>query len=201
VILKDVHLSADLGDGIQARFTIFVNCKFSKGGGIISSRYTSKWTFDNCIIVQSNFQSLAQVDYGMKFTNCVFLGCTMPKRILKRKTWSDPNSAETGIAALYRDGWNNVTRCHFVDCALAPSFVWATKSCDFTNCKLGGIDAFVSTDSLAVKLYVSPKDRPFLDQLTAATAVPSTGRITFENAPSTLAVDLPLESEILSQRK
>jgi hypothetical protein len=203
VILKDVDLSADLGDGIQARFTIFVNCKFSKGGGIISDRYTSKWTFDNCIIVQSNFKSLSQVDYGMKFTNCVFLGCTMPKRILARKggIHPNPNPAETGIAPLYQHQWNNVTRCHFVDCILAPSFVWATKSCDFTNCRLGGIDAFVSTDSLAVTLHVAPKDRAFLDQLTAASAVPSTGRITFENAPSPFAVDLPLESEILSRRK
>jgi len=201
VILKDVDLSGEFGDGIQARFAIFVNCKFSKAGGMIWSRYTSKWTFDNCIIAQSNFKSLIQLDYGLKLTNCVFLGCTMPKRILERKTWKDPNPTETGIAALYQDEWNNVTRCHFVDCVLAPSFVWATKSCDFTNCRLGGIDAFVSTDSLAVTLHVSPKDRSFLDQLKAATALPSTGRITFENAPSPFAVDLPLESEILSQRK
>jgi hypothetical protein len=201
VILKDVDLSADVGDGIQARFTIFVNCKFSKGGTWINSRYTSKWTFDNCIIVQSDFRSLAQVDYGMKFTNCVFLGCTMPKRILERKTWSDPNPAETGIAALYRDEWNDVTRCYFVDCTVAPSFVWATKFCHFINCKLGGMDAFVSTDSLAVKLYVAPKDRAFFDQLKAATSPSGTGRITFEGAPSPFTVDVLLKSEILSPRK
>jgi len=201
VILKDVDLSAEIGDGIQARFTIFVNCKFSKGGTYFFPRYTGKWTFDNCIIVQSDFKSLSQVDYGLKLTNCVFLGCTMPKRLLDRKTSKDPNPTDTGIAALYQDEWNNVTRCYFVDCTLAPSFVWATKSCHFVNCKLGGMDAFVSTDSLAVKLYVSPKDRAFLDQLKAATALPGTGRITFENAPSPFTVDVLLKSEILSPRK
>jgi hypothetical protein len=200
IILKDVDLSAQLGEGVQARFTIFVNCKFSKGGGIVYTGmgYTGKWVFDNCIIAQSNFKSLGQTDYGFKFTDCVFLGCTMPKRMLARRP---PSPTDTGIAALYRDAWNNVTRCHFVDCVLAPSFVWATKSCDFTNCRLGGTDAFVSTDSLAVTLHVAPKDRAFLDQLTAATSLPSTGRITFENAPSPLTADLPLKSEILSQRK
>ena len=199
VILKDVDLSALFGDGIQARFTIFFNCKFRKVGGLAWPRYTSKWTFDNCTIVQSNFNSLAQVNYGLKLNSCVFLGCTMPKRILERKTFKDPNPTETGIAALYQDEWNDVTRCHFVDCVLAPSFVWATKSCDFTNCKLDGIDAFVSTDSLAVKLHVLPKDRAFLDQLKAATSLPSTGRITFENAPSPFTADL--KSEIMSHRK
>jgi hypothetical protein len=200
VILKDVDLSAQLGDGIHARFTIFVNCKFSKGGGIIylGMGYTGKWVFDNCIIVQSDFNSLDQVKCGLKLTNCAFLGCTMPKRMLARKP---PNPAETGIAALYRDEWNDVTRCYFVDCTVAPSFVWATKSCHFINCKLGGMDAFVSTDSLAVKLYVAPKDRAFLDQLKAATSLPGTGRITFENAPSPFTVDVLLKSEILSQHK
>ena len=201
VILKDVDLSAEIGDGIQARFTIFVNCKFSKGGAYFFPRYTGKWTFDNCIIVQSNFKSLSQVDYGLKLTNCVFLGCTMPQRLLDRKTSQNTNPTETGIAALYQDEWNNVARCHFVDCILAPSFVWATKSCDFINCRLGGTDAFVSTDSLAVTLHVAPKDRAFLDQLKAATLLPGTGRIIFENAPSPFTVDLLLKSEILSHPK
>jgi hypothetical protein len=196
VILKDVDLSAQSGDGVQARFTIFVNCKFSKRGGVIGERYTCKWTFNNCIIAMSNFRDLAQVDYGIKLTDCVFLGCTMPKRLLERKTWAHPNPTETGIAALYQDDWNQVTRCHFVDCVMAPSFVWATKTCDFTNCRIQGTDAFASTDSLAVQLHASPRDRQFLEQLTAGTTFSGTGRITFHNAPSPFTAGLPTPVEI-----
>ena len=201
VILKDVDLSAQLGDGVQARFTIFVNCKFSKGGGTILDRYTSKWIFDNCIIVQSNFKSLDQIRYGFKFTDCVFLGCTMPKRLLDGRTRTNPNPTETGIAALYQGAWNNVTRCHFVDCVVAPSFVWATKTCDFANCRIEGTNAFASTDNLAVQLYAAPKDRRFIEQLAAGTAFPSTGRITFDVSPSPFAADLPMEAEIAGQGK
>ena len=201
VTLMNVHLSGGCIGKVEARYTIFANCKFSKGPSNRNPRYSSTWEFDNCVFAQSNFDSLKQVDYGIKANNCLFFRCTLPERILTRATWADPHPKETGIADLYQDEWNEVSKCHFVECGVAPSFVWATDKCDFTVCRVEGIGSFASTDSLRVILHVAAKEEAFVKELAKRTIHRGSGKVAFENSPAPFAAGLPWTAELVGGGK
>ena len=201
VMLMNVDLSASNRGQVEARYTIFANCKFKKGGGKMWSRYSSKWEFDNCVLAQSNFDSLEQVNYGIKANNCLFFRCTLPERILTRATWADPHPKETGIAELYQDEWNEVSKCHFVECGIAPSFVWATDKCDFNVCRVEGTGSFASTDSLRVILHVAAKEEAFVRELVKRTIHRGTGKVAFENSPAPFAAGLPWTAKLVGGGK
>lgn len=174
VILRGVELSADLGGSIVAEHAVFVDCKFSKAGGWYVAFYSSQWTFENCLLLRSNFPHLDRTNYGIKFKDSTFVECTMPSRILNEGAVEDDD-----LAARYRDEWNGVDECDFLLCEVKPSFVWATERCNFSMCRVGGADVYSSKTPLDVILFAPRTEAAFWRDLRANTDIGHTGQLEY----------------------
>jgi hypothetical protein len=182
VIVRGVEISAELGGALLAENTIFVDCKFAKGGGWFYAFYSSQWTFENCTLLRSNFPSLSRSDIGLKTKNCTFIDCNLPQRLLNTPTIEDDD-----LAARYKDQWNAVDDCDFLLCDVAPSFVWATDKCNFSLCRVTGSDVFLSKSALDVGLYVPKTDAEFWRDLTVNTDSGYAGQLQYSSAPKAFA--------------
>ena len=180
IIISDIDLSASLIGRLEGTYVVFVNCTFRKGGGWSWARYSSKWIFDRCVFVRSSFHSLGEVAYGIRITNSALIECDLPKRILT--VHRQPEDTPADLPKLYRDSWNQIRRCLFVKCKVAPSFVWATDECSFLSCGVTSIDSFKSTHDLKVPLYVPSRDMKFLLHLRKGTRNKFKGKARFINA-------------------
>lgn len=174
VIFRGVHVALDLGGGLEAKHAVFEDCTFSKTGGWFAY-YSSYWTFDDCLLVQSNFSGLTGVDYGIQIRGCALLECKFPSRYLCGEPPGDS-------AAAYRDGWNAVEENGFQRCEMPPSFVWTTKRCSFTQCKVTGSEVYRSTTPLQVLMAVPPGSQDFLRDLQVNTLRDHAGAVKYLNA-------------------
>ena len=103
----------------MAKDAIFEDCTF-KMSGQWASRYSSQWTFRNCLLENSNFASLDPAEYGLTIADSVIADCKIPPRFLLNPTPSDG-------ARYYRDEGNQVIGDALIRCELDPSVVWMTQ--------------------------------------------------------------------------
>lgn len=173
VIFRNVQIYQELGGSMKATFALFENCKFGKGGWVYD-HYSSKWTFNDCLFLKSNFNGLTGVDYGVQIKGCGFFLCKIPPRYL-----CDAGDAK----AIYNDAWNAVEENGFDFCEIAPSFVWTTKRCTFTGCTIrGGVETFRSSTPLDVLMAVPYGSQDFMRQLKIDTPHEGPGAVTYVNA-------------------
>jgi hypothetical protein len=175
VVLRGVEISCYLGGAMIAENAVFIDCKFWKGGGWFVAFYTTQWTFNNCTLLRSNFQSLNGTDFGIKLQKCTLVECSFPERLLSRDKPED-------VAARYQDEWNKVEDCDFLMCEVRPSFVWTSDRCGFSFCKVSGADVFQSTTPLTVALYVPKTDGSFWRDLHTSTDWGLQGAVKYVNA-------------------
>jgi hypothetical protein len=174
VVLRGVEMSFYLGGALVAENAVFIDCKFWKGGGWFVAFYSTQWTFSNCTLLRSNFQSLSGTDFGVKLLKSTLVECKFPERLLNRDKPED-------VAARYQDEWNKVEDCDFLLCEVRPSFVWTTDRCNFSFCKVTGADVFQSTTPLTVAMYVPRLDGPFWRDLHTGTDWSLQGGVKYVN--------------------
>jgi hypothetical protein len=186
VIFRNVKVQVTLGTAFKARFALFENCTFSKAGGWFAT-YSSKWVFSDCMLLRSNWSGLTEVDYGVQATGCAFVECKMHPRHLG-------GERVTEKASKYRDQWNKFEDDAFINCEVAPSFVWATKRCYFENCALTGEawDNFRSTTDLDVAMSIPPGSERFFDAIRAGTQTELNGVVRYNKTQAARRLSVPL---------
>ena len=166
VIFRNVNFTADLHGRVTGEHVIFEDCTFSKGGAWSVKRFSSKWVFSNCIFLRSSFHDLGEKKYGIRITDSSFVRCKLPSRMVP-----------------YRHEWNQVERCYFLECSVAPSFVWCTNRCDFLACRAVGTNSYNRSPDLAIHIHV-PKDHTgFLTDVKKQSLVTSEGKVVYTNSP------------------
>ena len=184
VIFRDVRIDIALNASLKARSALFIDCKFNKAGGWFA-RYSSKWYLTDCLLVRSGWMHLSEVDFGVQAGGCAFVECKLPSRPLGGEEPQDK-------ASKYRDQWNKFEDNAFLDCEVAPSFVWATKRCHFENCTLTGWENFRSTTDLDVAMNVPPGSERFFDALRVNTQAELNGGVRYTRAQNARRLSIPL---------
>ena len=188
VIFRNVKIGVTLGTTFKARFALFEDCTFVKTGNWYStSGYTSKWVLADCMLLRSQWGNLKEVDYGVQATGCAFVECKLPERHLGGDKVMDK-------ASKYRDNWNRFEENAFVNCDVAPSFVWATNRSLFANCNLlgDGWDNYRSTTDLDVALGIPPGSERFFDALRAGTQNELVGVVRYNKSQAARRLSIPL---------
>jgi hypothetical protein len=177
VILKGVRIECEYTASIKAENTIFQGCIFWKAGAWYwNSGYSAKFELKGCVLDRCAFSSLARMDYGIKFEGCDFRECQLPER-----HWGFQNSERPSDdgAALARAEWSEIKDCGFYKCKVAPSAIWMTQRCDFSDCEVTNRDDFASKTDLPVEVGVSPAGAAFIDELVKNTSHSGSGTVRY----------------------
>ncbi|MEX2216691.1 MAG: hypothetical protein WD768_21435 [Phycisphaeraceae bacterium] len=116
IVFKNVEIIQDLHGSLNAKYTVFENCTFRKGGAWWSN-WSSRWTFDHCLIHACKFPKLTEVDYGITITNCTITFMTFPDA--------------TGPL---RHNLRKIDSCNFAGCSIPPSIVLTSQQCNYFGC-------------------------------------------------------------------
>ena len=97
-------------------------------------------------------------------------------------------------ASRYKDQWNKFEDNAFINCEVAPSFVWATKRSYFENCTLlgEGWDNYRSTTDLDVGMSVPPGSERFFDAIRAGTQTELNGIVRYNKTQAARRLSVPL---------
>lgn len=177
VVLKGVRIECEYTATIKAEHTIFVGCTFTKAGNWFwNDGYSSKWEFANCLLLDSHFERLTRMDFGIKWMGCTFCDCRWPRR-----NWGYRKEEGPEESGSVRSEWSNMRDCDFYQCELSVSAIWPTENCNFIACRVGENDDFTSKANFPVVLGLAANDR-LLVELGAKTAHLGTGKITYARA-------------------
>lgn len=191
IVLSGVRIQCEYNLTIKAEHTVFDACTFEKAGWYCSpSGSNSKWAFTDCVLDRCEFPYFGRMDYGLKLSRCDFLQCHFPERHWGYQNIEKPS--DDG-ASLVRSEWSDITNCSFFNCRVAPSVVWVTKGCDFSDCQVTGKDEFASRTSLDVAFGV-PAGDPFAALLASDTTHSGEGTIRYQ--PTVLPDGLGFRSDV-----
>ena len=162
VVLHNVRIECDYTAAVVAKNTIFIDCKFTKSGRWTwNGGFSSKWTFEDCLVAKSNFPSLDRKNYGLRFKQTIFYKCSFPDRTLNTNPKSSAKDA-------YHLSWNQLTDCGYIECSLPPSLIWSNQKASYLDCEIRGGSKFESSKPFEVTLGCSPTT--FMRDLKAATS-------------------------------
>lgn len=173
IVLKRVRIECDHRGMLHANNVVFIDCTFSKSGNrYFTNGFSSKWEVTDCLLVQSNFNSLNQRNYGIKFQRCTFVQCDLPDRSMT----DDATKDNTG---LFRHGWNTIADCQFYDSTLHPSLLWANGQSAFIDCHFAGESTFASTHPLRVQFFTVADNTGFVAEAPIKTIVKGMGKVDY----------------------
>jgi hypothetical protein len=148
-VLRNVKVLQDLGARVNAKYAVFERCTFAKGGAWFS-RYSSKWSFDGCLLYACAFPRLTGVDYGFRWSDCTFVSMDFPEIEPQR-----PKGAPFDHMRHLRTEWNSVNRCRFVNCTVRPTMVWCATESNYAACRFVAGRAFASDQMLAASSWLA----------------------------------------------
>jgi len=173
VVFKNVSIECDYTASVTASFALFIDCKFVKTGGWFwKGGFSSKWDFSDCLIVDSAFNSLTKIDYGIKLQRCTFVQVAIPDRSLT----DDAAKDNTG---LFHDQWNTISDCQFYQCKVPPSLLWANGKSAFLDCTINGASTFASAKPLQAGGFLPKDDSSFEAAISAATKTKGAGKVDY----------------------
>lgn len=162
VILHNVRIECDYTAAVVAKNTIFIDCKFTKSGSWFwKGGFSSKWTFEDCLVAKSNFANLDRNDYGLRFKQTIFYKCSFPDRTLNTNPKSSAKDA-------YHLDWNQLSDCGYIECSFPPSLIWNNQQACYLDCEIRGESKLESSKPFEVTLGCSPTT--FMRDLKAATS-------------------------------
>jgi hypothetical protein len=185
VVLRNVKIGCEMYGSVKARHAVFENCTFYKApGGYWTNGYTSKWTLDDCLLRDSNFDKLYRIDYGIKFRRTSFVDCAIPPR---RIVDFNDKTVEVDAAKDARHEWSEIADCDFHRCRVAASTTWYMRSCNLFGCLV--TDPFESNTKtdVAVEVGVGPADAGTVDEMRAKTTTTAAGKVTYAAAATPFA--------------
>lgn len=175
IVLSNVKIVCEYQGRVRAINAVFQECEFSKGGKFFwTNGYSSKWQFTNCLVDTSHFVSLDQLDYGVQFKGCVFIGCRMPPR---SGDYNNKAKADGDGAKLAKAVWSNIDGCEFYECDLGTSAFWITKDCSFFGCNVKAPASFASKTDLILQLGVPLSDLQIFTDLSQKTGSLGAGQV------------------------
>jgi len=164
-ILRQIDFQQGFGGNFKAQYAIFENCKFHKTGAWYArAGFTSKWTFDKCLIRGTTFPTITHVDYGINFTDCTFSGVTFAEISV-----GTPKNAALDYMSALRKNWRIIDHCRFDDCSVPPTVFWCATASDYTKCRFTGGPAFESDTATDVVAFVADTDGDAPDKIAQAT--------------------------------
>jgi hypothetical protein len=149
-VLRNVQISMDLDGSFDAEYAVLENCTFSKGGNWVTSYYSSKWTFKNCVLYRCKFADLNPKHYGFRFDDCRLIGMTFGEIVFNR----DAVKAFDHLDHLRKD-WEHFARCEFDDCVLPPTVAWCAEESNFVGCKFLPGEAFEGKEDFEWRAFVA----------------------------------------------
>jgi len=150
-VLRGVRIVQGLGAKMTAKYAVFDSCTFVKGGAWMA-RYSSKWTFDSCLLYKCNIPKVTEVNFGLQVRNCTLVSMTLPELENRR-----PKEGEGDFdhLAVLRKGWRLIEDVRFIDCAVPPTVFWCAVRSDYLYCRFVPGEAFDSPGEAETVAYVA----------------------------------------------
>ncbi|MDB6117201.1 MAG: hypothetical protein JWO08_982, partial [Verrucomicrobiaceae bacterium] len=137
------RLQLQLDGELEAKNSIFEACEMNKKGTWFIPWYSTKWTFDNCVISRQFISGWKPVDVGAQVRRCTFYGVKFDKI-----PYREDAAEET------KRYWMTIQSCRFVECQIPESLLIATRDCLFENCTFGEPEPAIPMKSpMALRIY------------------------------------------------
>ena len=147
------HFEDNMGAKFTATSCLFDSVVMNKTGGWFVDRWSTHWTFENCIFAGKFMQSeLGITDYSVRANRCTFRNLTLPKLKYKKDPAEEAQSTDLQFS-----------HCHFIRCEVPESFLASTVDCLFEECDFSGprADWTKAGKPIAVTAYVAgPGEAP-----------------------------------------
>jgi hypothetical protein len=147
-LFKNGKFRAFLNGQFIGKDSLYENCNMVKWGVKNARLFSSKWSFENCVISKNFIKQWTTVGTGVKIQNCTFYEVNFSPITYR---------ADAGVEA--RDEWMTVKNCRFVGCSVPESFLIVTQDCIFENCKFGPADeAMVLKTPIKTRIYMNNRE-------------------------------------------
>jgi TolB-like protein len=166
VILRHVEFQQTWGGNFKAQYAIFDDCTFRKTGAWYDKAgFTAKWTCEHCVFRGGDpFKKITHADYGIKFTDCAFVGVTLPEIVVPT-----PKDKPRDDRVALRADWRLIDHCRFDACTVPQTVFWCATASNYDRCRFPPGRPFESDTPTEILAYVAHPDGDGPDKVAAAT--------------------------------